>query len=275
LHHHTSYFASKLIDDKNEFNQQTIRKNRSFISKNMSYLSQCKSTILITGGATGIGLAFAQRLMALGHVVIAAGRRQNILDEAREANPGLRTIQGDISSDSERLNLFQKVIKEYPEVNVLINNAGIISLGLPLASTTAEHWESHKSVLAINLEGTIHMSILFLPYLVKKPNALIVNVTSVAGYFAFHSAPVYSAAEGSSPILSASYTCINCVMHSCHPLLHDLSSPPTQRHLCAGGGDPAALCRHGHVPRGALRGHRRRGLSGRHYGAAAGRFERL
>ena len=53
-----------------------------------------KSTILITGGATGIGLAIGKKLLALGHTVIAAGRRQDVLDSARKANPGLKTIQG-------------------------------------------------------------------------------------------------------------------------------------------------------------------------------------
>jgi uncharacterized oxidoreductase len=152
----------------------------SFLGEN----SVTKSTILITGGGTGIGLALAQRFMALGHVVIAVGRRQNVLDEAAKNNPGLLTIQGDIGSDATRVTLFKKVIEDFPDVNVLVNNAGFGNFGAsPLKDTTLEDWQSHKDVIETNLTGSIHMSILFIPHFLTKPNALIVNNTSMLAFF--------------------------------------------------------------------------------------------
>lgn len=94
----------------------------------MSFLNSTstqKSTILVTGGGTGIGLALSTRLADLGHTVIIAGRRQAQLDAAKAAHPKLQVIQGDIGSDASRIALFQKVSKDFPAVNVLINNAGM------------------------------------------------------------------------------------------------------------------------------------------------------
>eukprot|EP01034_Spumella_vulgaris_P040799 gene40799-50487_t len=154
----------------------------------MSFLanstSNNKSTILITGGATGIGLSLAQRLLELGHVVIAAGRRQEVLDKAAKDTPGLKVIQGDVGSDDARIALFEKVIKEYPDVNVLVNNAGIFDTTVsPLKDTTAADWKYHKDMFQINLIGPIHLSILFAPHFATKDNALIINVSGVLAFF--------------------------------------------------------------------------------------------
>eukprot|EP01034_Spumella_vulgaris_P027589 gene27590-34333_t len=163
----------------------------------MSFLNNSeKSTIFITGGASGIGLALAVRLLALGHVVIVAGRRQSVLDQAQNEHPELKTIQGDIGSDASRVALFEKVVKEYPDVNVLINNAGVLNASAsPLKDTTAEDWEGHKSVIDINLVGTIHLSILFLPHLATKPRPLIVNNTSILAFIPVAVAATYSATK--------------------------------------------------------------------------------
>eukprot|EP01034_Spumella_vulgaris_P033304 gene33303-41098_t len=149
-----------------------------------------------TGGASGIGLALSTRLIALGHTVIAAGRRQTQLDQAKAANPKLNTVQGDIGSDAGRIELHQKVIKAFPNVNVLINNAAIADFGAPpLKDTTPAAWEQHKAEIETNLVGTIHLAILFLPHLTTKSQALIINNTSIVGYFPFAGAATYSATK--------------------------------------------------------------------------------
>jgi uncharacterized oxidoreductase len=128
--------------------------------------------------------------------VIAAGRRQAVLDQAQKEHPKLKTIQGDIGSDTGRIALFQKVTKDFPDVNVLINNAGIVSPSkAALKDTIASDWESHKQVLEINLTGNVHLAILFIPHLATKQNALIANVTSILAFFPIASMSTYCATK--------------------------------------------------------------------------------
>eukprot|EP01034_Spumella_vulgaris_P037233 gene37233-45941_t len=166
----------------------------------MSFLSNSnsqKSTILITGGASGIGLAIGQRLMALGHTVIAAGRRQDVLDAAAKANPGLKTIQADVATDAGRIDLFNETVKKFPDVNVLFNNAGVIHVFdmPPLKDLSDANWQTHKSALAINLEAPIHLSSLFANHLISKPNGLIMNNSSLVALFPVAAEPVYCATK--------------------------------------------------------------------------------
>eukprot|EP01034_Spumella_vulgaris_P036621 gene36621-45168_t len=154
-----------------------------------------KSTILITGGASGIGLAIGQCLLALGHTVITAGRRQDVLDTAAKANPGLKTIQADVATDAGRVDLFNKTVSQFPEVNVLFNNAGITGTLTPLLETTPADWEIHKDVVETNLMGTLHLSILFAPHLGTKPHSAIINNTSSAGIIPYSPLFTYSATK--------------------------------------------------------------------------------
>ncbi|NJM53967.1 MAG: SDR family NAD(P)-dependent oxidoreductase [Blastocatellia bacterium] len=84
-----------------------------------------KNTILITGGATGIGLALAKQFIAQNNTVIVCSRRQEKLNEAKAVLPSLVIIQCDISSVEQRRELFKTCVEKYPTVNILINNAGI------------------------------------------------------------------------------------------------------------------------------------------------------
>lgn len=168
----------------------------------MSFLnaSQPKSTILVTGGATGIGLVLSKRLVALGHTVVAAGRRQDALDSAKTAVPGLHTIQGDVGSDAGRIALHRAVLAAYPTLNVLINNAGVGGQLTPLKDFTQSDWEKEKSLIGINIEGPIHLSILFIPHLLQQPRALIANVSSVLAFVPYADLAVYSASKGNTHI---------------------------------------------------------------------------
>lgn len=83
------------------------------------------NTILITGGATGIGLALAEQFVQLGNSVIICSRRENKLSDAKQKTPAVHTRVCNISNDNKRIRFAESVIKEFPVLNILIKNAGI------------------------------------------------------------------------------------------------------------------------------------------------------
>jgi uncharacterized oxidoreductase len=83
------------------------------------------NTILITGGTSGIGLGFAEAFLSTNNHVIICGRRKERLQQIKEQHPNIIIRVADLSIDDERKELFEWTIKNNPDVNVLINNAGI------------------------------------------------------------------------------------------------------------------------------------------------------
>ncbi|HTK38268.1 MAG TPA: SDR family NAD(P)-dependent oxidoreductase [Pyrinomonadaceae bacterium] len=150
------------------------------------------NTILVTGGASGIGLAIATRFLETGNEVIICGRREDKLNEAAAQCAGLRTRICDLASDKERKSLVQWAIREFPNLNVLVNNAGI-QRALDLRGNEA--WESTHSEIAINLEAPIELSRLLYPHLMQQPSAAILNVTSGLSFVPLANVPVYCATK--------------------------------------------------------------------------------
>ncbi|SRR6266567_9110987 len=83
-------------------------------------------TILITGGSAGIGLTFALKFLELGNEVIVTGRRQSVLDELKKNYPKLHTIKSDVADAAQVAALARRVKADYPKLDVLMNNAGIM-----------------------------------------------------------------------------------------------------------------------------------------------------
>ncbi|WP_276353046.1 SDR family oxidoreductase [Cohnella caldifontis] len=153
------------------------------------------NTILITGGSTGIGLAFAERFIKAGNTVIVTGRREHVLREAKEKFPGLVTRACDLNVESERVALFDWVTANYPDVNVLVNNAGTQQRFNVLKADAKNNWGYFNQEIITNLEAPFHLSMLFAPYFAAKPKAAILNVTSGLAFTPFAIAPIYSATK--------------------------------------------------------------------------------
>ncbi|MGG6310531.1 SDR family oxidoreductase [Paenibacillus macerans] len=153
------------------------------------------NTILITGGSTGIGLAFAERFRKAGNTVIVCGRRENALQDAKEKVPGLITHVCDLDRESERLALFDWVTANYPEVNVLLNNAGIQLRYNVLKADARDHWNDFRKEITTNMDAPFHLAMLFAPYFAAKETAAIINVTSGLAFTPFAIAPIYSASK--------------------------------------------------------------------------------
>lgn len=153
------------------------------------------NTILITGGGSGIGLAFAERFISAGNIVIVCGRRESVLQQAKEKNPNLVTRVCDLDVESERVALFDWVTENYPDVNVLLNNAGIQVRYNVLKADARDKWNDFSKEITTNLEAPYHLSMLFAPYFAKKGAAAIINVTSGLAFTPFAIAPMYSATK--------------------------------------------------------------------------------
>ncbi|MEK4440262.1 SDR family oxidoreductase [Niallia sp. FSL K6-0077] len=153
------------------------------------------NTILITGGNAGIGLAFAERFIDAGNTVVVCGRREEALQQAKEKYPSLITYVSDLSVEAERVKLFEWVTAHYPEVNVLVNNAGIQQRFNVLKADAKNDWSYFNKEITINMEAAIQMSMLFAPYFSEKENAAIINVTSGLAFTPMVIAPIYSATK--------------------------------------------------------------------------------
>ncbi|WP_123042501.1 SDR family oxidoreductase [Cohnella candidum] len=153
------------------------------------------NTILITGGSAGIGLAFAERFIKAGNTVIVTGRRESVLENAKEKLPSLITRVSDVSVKSERVALFDWVTANHPEVNVLVNNAGIQQRFNVLKADAKNNWSYFNQEIKTNIEAPFQLAMLFAPYFATKEYAAILNVTSGLAYTPFAIAPIYSATK--------------------------------------------------------------------------------
>jgi uncharacterized oxidoreductase len=160
------------------------------------------STVLVTGGATGIGFALAERFAKAGSTVVVCGRREDALAEAKEKLPALHTIRCNLGREDERIALVARVTKEFPSLDVLVNNAGI-QRRARFAEDTAP-WSEREAEIAINFAAPAHLAALLIPHLAKRPNAAIVNVTSGLAFVPAVFAPIYCATKAAMHSLTVS-----------------------------------------------------------------------
>ena len=150
-------------------------------------------TVLITGGGSGIGLALAERFYKAGNKVIICGRRKEKLQEAKEKMPNLHILVCDVANEADRKRLFETVVNEFPELDVLVNNAGI-QQRINLQSLNAD-WSYYHQEIVANLEASIHLTMLFLPQLLKTNEGTVINVSSNLAVTPAAWVPIYSATK--------------------------------------------------------------------------------
>ena len=151
------------------------------------------NTILITGGASGIGFELAKQLSRHGNKIIVTGRDATKLQKAKQDLPAIQTIQSDVGNVKEIEALYSRITKDFPDMNFLINNAGIsrrINLHAPEWSL-----EELTREIETNLCGPVRMTAKFLPHLKSKPTAAVMNVSSGLAFVPFPASPVYCATK--------------------------------------------------------------------------------
>jgi uncharacterized oxidoreductase len=150
------------------------------------------NTILITGGGSGIGRGLAEAFHKLGNKVIISGRRRRNLDEVVAANPGMVAIELDITDPSTIESVSNRLIADHPDLNVLINNAGIM---LPDRVAGRIDDELLVDTVTTNLVGSIRMTSALIEHLKAKDDAVIAYMSSVLGFVPMAVTAVYSATK--------------------------------------------------------------------------------
>jgi uncharacterized oxidoreductase len=158
------------------------------------------NTILITGGATGIGLALA-KLLAPQNTVIVCGRRDAVLHKAALEVPSLVTRRCDVTSATDRRALLAWLQAQHGRLNILVNNAGIQRR---VDFTGAVDASAVELEIATNLLAPALLTSELAPHLAKQANAMIVNVSSGLGFCPLAETPVYSATKAAMHSLSLS-----------------------------------------------------------------------
>jgi uncharacterized oxidoreductase len=145
--------------------------------------------ILITGGGSGIGLGLAERFVREQNTVIICGRREDVLRTAATRTPGLIVRRCDLASESGREELFDWASREHPDVNVLVNNAGIQNR---MDIEDANFYARAKEEIEINVHAPLHLTSLFLR---QKSLRTIMNVSSGLAFVPLAKTPVYCATK--------------------------------------------------------------------------------
>src|ERR1700730_1354159 len=143
------------------------------------------NTVLVTGGG------WAESLHRLGNRVVIAGRRRDTLQAVVAANPGIDCLSLDQADAADVRRFAVELTDRYPELNVVVNNAGIQRIEDLTASSAGLAEQS----IAINLVGPIRLISALLPALLRKPHAAILNVTSGLAFMPSALTPTYCAAK--------------------------------------------------------------------------------
>ena len=148
--------------------------------------------IFITGGGSGIGRALAEALHNLGNQVIISGRRKGHLAEVTAANPGMQSVELNVEDPASIAAVAAKLIAEYPALNVVINNAGIMK---PDNADGVLDDAQMASIITTNVMGPIRVTSALIEHLKKQPEATVIYTTSGLAFVPLAFTAVYSATK--------------------------------------------------------------------------------
>ena len=194
------------------------------------------NTILITGGGSGIGRGLAEELHKLGNQIIISGRRKQALEETIAANPGMKSLALDIEDAQEVRAFAAQAVGEFPRLNVLINNAGIMRAE-DLLAQQADLADSEATVTT-NLLGPIRLTAALLPHLLRQPHAAIMNVSSGLAFLPLALTPTYCATKAAIHSYTQS---LRYQLRGTKIEVLELVPPYVATNLMTGADDPRAM----------------------------------
>jgi uncharacterized oxidoreductase len=149
------------------------------------------NTILITGGGSGIGRALAEAFFERGNDVIVTGRSRDKLSAVESASPGIHTYQLDVDDPAEISAFSKQVVLDFPALNILINNAGIMRPESIRDGSTA----AAEATITTNLLGPIRLTTALLPHLMSRADAAVLSVSSGLAFLPRGDFPAYCASK--------------------------------------------------------------------------------
>jgi uncharacterized oxidoreductase len=152
-----------------------------------------KNTILITGGGSGIGFETAKLLSQKGNTVIITGRNEEKLKAATEQLSDAHYIVADVTKEEDVNVLIGKINRDFPGLNVLMNNAGLVFLHNVSESPNAAAFAREE--METNYFAVVDLTTKLLPQLKKQPEAAVINVSSIVAFAPGLSLPTYSASK--------------------------------------------------------------------------------
>lgn len=148
--------------------------------------------VVVTGGASGIGLTIASTFHALGARVAICGRDREALDRAAAEMPGIFAQPCDISRTGEIAAFFDAAVSHLGRLDFLVNNAAVPGVQSELENLSDDDWDS---VVSINLSGLFRTTRAAIPHLKAAGGGAIINIGSTAGTMAFPRRSAYSATK--------------------------------------------------------------------------------
>lgn len=159
--------------------------------------------IVVTGGGSGIGRALVLKLAGKGARIAAIDKNEATLKETSDLaggnNDRISLHVMNVSDRSAVVSLPEHIIAAHGAVDGLINNAGIIQ---PFVRFNDLDNDDIERVLNYNLYGQIHMTKAFLPYLLERPEAHVVNISSMGGFFPVPGQTLYGASKAAVKLLT-------------------------------------------------------------------------
>jgi uncharacterized oxidoreductase len=152
------------------------------------------NTILITGGGSGIGRGLAEAFHKLDNRIIICSRNEDALKTACAANPGMSYVRMDVTDRASIQSAGGEVMARFPQLNCLINNAGI-QRAHDFTHSEAVDDEVIQQEISTNLLGLIRVSSTFLPQIQRNPDGILINVSSGLGLVPLARFPVYCATK--------------------------------------------------------------------------------
>lgn len=194
------------------------------------------NTVLITGGSSGIGRGLAESLHALGNRIVIAGRRKQMLNEITADNPGMNFLTVNMQDAASIREFAAQAVRAFPQLNVLINNAGIMRQEKLLAQQS--DLADAEAIVATNLLGPIRLTAALLPHLQKQQHATIMNVSSGLAFLPMARTPTYCATKAAIHSYTLS---LRSQLRGSNIEALELIPPYVATHLMDGADNPRAM----------------------------------